>query len=394
MMEPVAAGDPNPRAYLQVGGVPLARHQLGLVLALGCGRIVCLARELGPELIAMQHVAERAKAQFHVISSARALAGLVSTADEVIILGEGILAFAEVARALIEAGPAVLVLPAETAVSAGFERIDLETASAGAMRLPGRLIERLSELPADCNVASSLTRIALQAGIAQRVIPSELRDGARWSMLRNEAEAHAIEAPWIRLHTGTIHATTPARFLAIQAVRRLGPALLHAGTGPNSVILAGAMLVLIAMGLGWFGFVAASLIIGGIGWTLRKSAGLLSRVERDSLQDAPGRWPGQVVFGWVFDCALVALIGWGLPLAPQDPLIHRYFPPLMLLGLSRVLPRAIPNRWTAWLSDRLVLTVGLAVASAAGVLGYTVYAAAIALALAGVELPRKPVPQG
>ena len=404
MMEPVQAGLAEasqahhagraaPRAYLRVGGVSLARHQLGLALALECRRIVCFSREITPELVAMQHVAERAGAQFHVVSSTRALAGLVTAADEMIVLGEGVLALSSDVTGLLELGPGIAVLPAETAVPAGFERIDLQHAGAGAMRLPGRLAERLTDLPPDSDAFSALMRIALQSGVTRRMVPVEAREPARWSLLRDEAQAHAVEAPWIALLTGAAQSATPAEMLATLAVRRIGPALLHAGTRPGVVTAAGGAMVLIGMGLGWFGLIAPGLVCAGIGWTLRKAAALLLRVQRDSLSDAPSRWPGPLLFGWVFDLMMVALLGWGLPAAPGETSLARYFPPFMLLCLTRVIPRTMPGRWAAVLGDRLLLMCVLALASAGGVLNAAVYALAIGLALAGIELPRtKPSP--
>ena len=89
MMEPSAADSAIPRAFLHVGGLTLARQQLGLALALGCERIACVARGLTPEMLALQHAAEKAGAQFHVITGPRALSGLVTATDEVLALAEG-----------------------------------------------------------------------------------------------------------------------------------------------------------------------------------------------------------------------------------------------------------------------------------------------------------------
>ena len=57
MMEPAGAGQTAPRAFLRVGGATLARHQLGIAVALECQRVICIAREVVPELIALQHEA-------------------------------------------------------------------------------------------------------------------------------------------------------------------------------------------------------------------------------------------------------------------------------------------------------------------------------------------------
>src|SRR5690349_6670669 len=118
MMEPAGVGQPLPRAFLRVGGATLARHQLGIALALECQRVICVAREISPELIALQHEAERAGVRLHVVPGARALAGLVTANDELIVFTEGLLAEPQEAIALLETGHAVLVQPVESGLAA------------------------------------------------------------------------------------------------------------------------------------------------------------------------------------------------------------------------------------------------------------------------------------
>ena len=155
MIEPARTVGEPARAHLRVGGVSLARHQLGVVLALGCQRIICIATSLDPELVALQHVAEDGGASFHCISAPMALLGLVSAGDELIALGEGLLAWPDLAIGQLDTASVVLVQPIEVGLAAGFERLDINHAAAGAMRIPGRLVERLAELPADCDIFST-----------------------------------------------------------------------------------------------------------------------------------------------------------------------------------------------------------------------------------------------
>ena len=191
MLETAGQAGALPRAFLRIGPASLARHQLSLALAMECQKIVCLAREMTAELVQLQHDSERSGARFHCVSSTRALAGQVTAHDEVVVISDGLLAPLDAATSLLEGPHAVIVQPIEAGIAAGFERIDLNFASAGLMRIPGRLFERLHELPADCDAPSALTRIALQAGIVQRPLPIEARDGLRWKLVHNEAEAHS-----------------------------------------------------------------------------------------------------------------------------------------------------------------------------------------------------------
>jgi hypothetical protein len=231
-------------------------------------------------------------------------------------------------------------------------------------------------------------RIALQAGIPQRMVPPASRELTRWTLVRSEAEAHAIETPWITLHTSSDDAITPGSWLARLAVRLFGPSLLHAGSNANMVVIASVVSVLMGVVAAWFGYITVGLFFAGLGWTIRNAAALLSRVEHDSLQSTPTRWPREAVFGWVFDAVLIMLISWGMPQHPWDMTLERAFPPLVLVGLLRLLPRAFDARLMAWLEDRLVLTLVLVATSIAGALDESVYLLAAALALSGIAFPR------
>ncbi len=376
-----------PRAFLRIGPASLARHQLSLALAMECQRIVCIARQMSPELVQLQHEAERAGARFHCITGPRALAGLVTTNDEVVLAADGLLAPLDTALALLEGAHAVVVQPVETGVIAGFERIDLNHAAGGLMRIPGRLIERLQELPADCNVASALTRIALQAGIEQRPLPAETREGLRWKLVRNEAEAHAAEAGWIGAHLDGDGPQTPGTALARFAVRTFGPAILHAGSGGNMLVICAAAMVLLALGAGWTGFAASALVLCGLAWIVRRAAALLLAVELESLARAPSRWPREPLFDWVIDAAMGMIMIWNTAPFPASSLWQRGFAPLILLSLVRLLPRLAERAWAAWLADRFLLAWSLALAAGAGLLTQAVPVLAAALALLAILLP-------
>jgi hypothetical protein len=366
--------------------VTVARHQLSLVLALGCERVVCIASGLSPELIELQHVAEAAKAQFHVIPGARPLAGLVTATDEVFVLSDGLFASAPEAAALLEQGQAVLVQPIEPGLAAGFERIDLNLAGTGAMRLPGRLVERIADLPADCDAASSLQRIALQAGLRQSPIPALGQDGLFWTLVRSEDEAHGLEPQWIRQRTSDGAPLGPSRWLAHLAVRGLGPALLHAGSGAASIAIASAVVAILALGAGWLALAPLGLALCAIGWVLRESAALLARIEGGTLP-ARGALSSRTAYGWLLDGIIVALAGWGTAIEPWQPVYHRFFPAVMLVALLRIVPRSLGPRAASWLEDRAVLALGLAAAIAAGLGSEAIHLAALAAALAGIVLP-------
>lgn len=386
-MEPAADGAQAPRAFLWIGGQTLARQQLALVMALGCERVICLARGVARELIELQHDAERAGVQFHIVNGPHALLGLVTVADEVIVLAEGLFVTVD-AAALLEKGQCVLVQPIERGLAAGFERIDLNSASAGAMRLPGRLIERLAELPIDCDTISALQRIALQAGVAQRPLPA-LADGAGfWTLVRSEIEAHAIEPHWIRQRIRIEGPVTPGNWIALRGVRAFGPALLHAGSGPRVISTAAVILGILALAAGWFGALPLAFGLAGSGWIGRRAAIALRRIHGDGLAGGGSSRTIDTILGWLGDSVFVILGGIASTGHFQQPIWERLFPSLILVALLRLVPRATGGRWTALLHDRALLALGLGLAAAAGMADVVIHGTAALLALAGILVPR------
>lgn len=372
-----------------MGGVTVARQQLNLALLLKCERVICLAAGIAPELVELQHAAEAAGASFHVIAGPRALLGLITATDDVIVLGDSLFASAPQAAHLLGLGQAVLVQPIEQGLSAGFERIDLNHAAAAAMRVPGRLVERIAELPVDCDTYSALQRIALQAGVPQRNLPPLGQDGIFWTLVHDERDAHALEPAWIRQRTGGGEDFNPSRGLALLAVRSFGPALLHAGSGAGAVAIAAAVLAVLGLGAGWFGLIGFGLLLAALGWILRESAVLLARIQADT--PAPGLigLGSRTVYAWLADGIIITLITWAAATGPLMMNHDRLFPPLMLFALLRIIPRVTRHRWAAWLEDRALIALGLAGAVIAGVCSEAVHVAALLLAIAGIAMPRE-----
>ena len=393
-----AHGEPQGlRGLLPIGGRSILRHQLGLAMALGCARIVVLAETLTGDLVALQHAAEAGGARFHVIASARALAPLVAAEDELLVLGEGLLAMPEDALRLLGDGPVVLTLPVETGLPLGFERLDINNAGAGAMLLPGKLIAGLSELPGDWNPGSALLRIAAQARVVQRELPALLLDQGRWRLIRDEAEAHRAEPGWVRLHTAGAQVRSPGLWIAAGVVRMLGPALLHAGTRPYVIALAAVVIALLGSGAGWFGWCGPGFAMLALAWLVQQVAGLLARVERDSLIAWSGGAPLDQFAEWVLDGMFITLCAWRseIPAVTSVPWGITWFPPVVLFLLLRLLRRVQPEEhWTWWLNDRFIVGAALASASLFLPFDFMVRALVISLMVAGLFLAGRAEGQG
>lgn len=369
LMESIGADPGALRGYLPIGGRSVLRHQIGLAVALGARRIVVLAEGISGELVALQHVAEAGGAQFHVVATARALVPLLAPEDDVIVLGDGLLAMPDAVSDAIENGPVVLTLPGETAVPMGFERIDLNHAFASVMRIPGRIAAGLADLPAEWNAQSALLRLAVQARVTQRGVPAAMLEDGRWNIVRGEDEAHNTERLWLRLHTGLAGkaAVSPGQRLAIMVVRRFGPALLHAGTRPALVGLAAGVVGLLAAGLGWLGNYALAFALMGAAWLVERVASLLGQVERDSLLASGLARRGTALFHALIDAGLVALAAWRseLPDHPAVPPGAGAFAPVLLLIGVRLVSLVLAERpWAQWIADRLLLSLMLSIASA------------------------------
>lgn len=381
MIEPADGGSAL-RASLRVGGHALARHQLALALALGAERVICITEGTGADLLMLQHTAEAAGALFHRVAGLHGLLALVSAGDDVIALGDGLLAWPDIATSLL-ANPCVLVQPVEAGLVAGFERLDFNHASASAMRVPGRLFEAMGQMPADIDIFSTLQRLALQWGLPRRELSAELVESGRWSLLHSEAEAQAIEPRWIALHARSDRKPAPSTWIAGWGVRAFGPALLHAGSSGTVVALAAGVLAALALVAGWFGHAALGLALCGVAAVWFESASLFGRFERRSLLLPRPSFAPALIYGAVVDASLLLL----LAMEGGESLILRVFPPLMLLGLLRLVPQVLgERRLAAWLEDRAVLAVVLSLSALSGLLAVGVCVVATGLLVLGLAV--------
>jgi hypothetical protein len=307
---------------------------------------------------------------------------LVTAAEDVIVLREGLLADTAHARALIEQGVGVFVLPVEAGLAAGFERIDINNAAAGMQRIPGRLIEPIAQMSPDCDVPSTLTRIALQAGVALRDVPPEARAPTRWQMIVNEEQAHAIEHEWIAQRLEPAPLASPGRWLARFGVQTFGPSLLHAGNASLMMIAATLAGLLLATGAGWLGAPAVGFAICALAWVFLRASNLLARLEVPlaSASDASAQPWHAVALDWTFDAVLVLLLHWTMPPIAGTSLWLALALPLTFVLLARVAGQLPLMSVSATVADRTVLALVLALLIAIGLVDWFVAAATIVLA--------------
>lgn len=360
-----AGDDPDlPLGALALAGRSLAERQLDLAIGLGCMRVICLADGLDAELIELQHRAEKHGGKFHVISGARPLAGLVGSADELVVIADGLLPAATEAREILEIGPGVLVLPVESGVSAGFERIDLNHAWAGVLAMPGRLVEHLTELPADCDTISSLLRIALQGRVVERALPPAVLAEGRWAILKSREQLDELEPDWFRRHAEKVSIFAPGRAAARLAVRIFGSSFLSRGWKPQLMGWLGMALAGLGVAASAFDQLPAALLICGLGWLICEAASSLTSIMRAGLEGDMRSGKTEILADWLIDGCLVAILIFAL----VGPAQERVFAPLILIGLSRLAGRAIAASWAESFQDRSLLVLILIISGVAGVL--------------------------
>jgi hypothetical protein len=346
---------------LSLAGKSIARRQLDFALAAGCERVIALGDGASPEAVALRLAAEGHGARFQCIVDAHGLLGAVPAGDELLVLAPGLLAEEAGALESLERGSAVLVLPAGPGVAAGFERIDLERAWAGALVLPGRLVERLAELPSDSDAIAALLRIALQARVAEKRMDERVLDQASWALVDADSDPTALQRAWLKRHLELLAGRGVTRWLVGLALRELSIPLLAARRALLALWSGAALTLLAAVGAASYGRGVLAFAFLGLGTLFAEFANGLAH-----LRDTPfGRGRGSRIAPLVpplVDAAMLA----SAALVIDGSWLHRLFPPLVLLAALRA---ARPAQWPGMavlLGDRVVLALLLAVAAAFG----------------------------
>lgn len=372
------AGQPHDAATrlpLTIGGKTVAGRQLEFAIAAGCTKLILLGDGAARPAIALSHAAERCALPVQTVANVRGLLGSVKSADELLVLAPGLLPDSAAAIEALAGSSAVLVLPASGGTAARFERIDLDRAWAGALVVPGSLVERLAELPADIDPAAALLRIALQAGITERRLPdAQLADGS-WAMIAHERIA-TLERAWLARRLAQVDRALPSERLATAGLSRMHGRLLRMERSGLVLAAASAALLGLAAVLAWsglgalaFALVAASVPLGAI-------AGCVASLRASPFAPVDAR--GRMAAGVLVDCALIACAS-GI-IAGSWP--HKLFAPLVLVGTWRSHRAESWPRWALWLTDRGVAALALAAAAAVG----SLEPAIMGLALAGIVL--------
>ncbi|WP_126172355.1 hypothetical protein [Altericroceibacterium xinjiangense] len=319
------------RGSLALGTASVASQQVGLALALGCERVLCLAAPFDSGLAGLQQQAESGGAQFLPLRDAAQLVGSVGPEDELLLLADGLYPDVAEAVALLETGPAVLTLPAEQGIPAGFERIDAARAWAGAMIVPGALVRRLVELPPDADPFSGLLRIALQARVAERPLPPIWLENGSWRLVTCVSDAATLETGWRQRRLPGAPPFRPSAWLARAAISRSGAELLARKDKQPALSWTAGVLLVAAIALAWFGLVVPAYLLIALAVVSLALAHAVIALDRPVYRPAA---PNPQI-GWFRDVPDVALLIVSA-LALDGAWYERLFPPLVLIGLLRV----------------------------------------------------------
>ena len=365
-----------------LGGQTLAVHQLRAALAAGAERAVVLTGPHGVDescLAALIAYAEGHHVRLDVVQP-RELAGVLGKNDDLLVLADGLLIQRASLAAALPTGPAVLTVPADFGVPAGFERIDLTRAQAGIMRLPTAVVTRLAQVPPDWHVSSALVRIAAQEGVPLKALPDALVDNPAWRMIADENTLVRAEDELIAARLSGLPREGPSDWLSDRLVGWLGKRILATRWRSLHSLIGGAVLAALAVGLIVLGCPVCGFLALAVVWPV---LGLAVPLAAIADEDAPLIPRG--IQGWLFDAVLVACLVLGLRGLPWSRgWIDAGITALSLPLALRLVGRLSPPRWAALARDRALVPLALAVAAAfgslwpcAGVLGVVLLALAV-----------------
>ena len=329
-------------------------------------------------MTAARTYARRAGMRFETAENILKLMGLVTADDDVVVLADGLLPDCTALVAALGERPAVAAFSADAALPLGFERIDAERAWSGALRTRGAAVAGLAGLPPDCDLASSLLRIALQmGGRIANLDETRLADGV-WQRRVQRTPAADAEKRWLSRQVQPAPFTAPGVALADRMALRWAQ---DAGGGrwARAPHLTAAM-----MGAGALIAGLTDLPLVGLGLLLAASFALaVSRVfDRVETLGAPPRRTGLAlpIAQWSVDGLLIVLL---TLLIDATPDWLRLALPLMMVAALRLAAGNSTAALRALHSDRIALNAVLLVSASQGWVAPVVVAITL-LALGGM----------
>ena len=336
-----------------VAGRSAAACQLELAIKCGCELVVVHGHGASHEAIALRHRTEQAGARFQTVNDVRALIGAVGVTDSLLVLQAGLWPESKHAIEALRSPAAIVVVPAGAGLQAGFERINLDRAWAGALVLPGHLLASLAALPEDTAPAPALLRVALQNGLPEIRIGAELLDDGSWTLLRSSETTERFERIWLRRVVGEGRGSGISVRVARGVLHAYGgklaghPRAFMAALGALCLALAGALA------LAWNGHPAPAFALLALAAPVAELAAGLAQIRAAPFGSAR-HWPR---LRHLLDIGLVACSVWAIEGLWQRAV---FAPFVLVAGLLLLDRRILPSAAEA-VRDRGVVAAVLAV---------------------------------
>lgn len=344
----IALPHPGDGPLPAIAGKSIAHRQLLFARECGCESVIAFGGGASPDGIDLRHSAERMGMKYQVISTCHALPGIIGNHDSLLVLQPGLLPEARTALDLLRAeGERVLVVSAGPGATAGFERIDLDRAWAGALTIPGEWLGKLASLPEDFAPHGALLRIALQQRLPEARLPDSTLDDGRWTIITSPEAAQTRALAWQRTHLGGVPTGAVSRWLGKGLVTLAGSKLLDRPYARPALLGLSALLLGGGVAAGLYerpvlGFTLAALSVPVMEAFLALSRLVVAPFGR--LKRLP----------WLRRAVDVVLLALGI--MAIDSLTHRViFPPLVLAGALFMLDRRELPQWLEPLRDRMLI---------------------------------------
>ncbi len=350
-VESIDGDNLSPRGHVRIGGKSLLQHQMELALFLGCGKVACISMGLPAELVSLQHMADAAEVQFRCIRDIRALSAWVSASDELLVIQDGLAITPANSATLALKNRSILTFPEQEGTDAGFERIDRQASWAGLMLVPGSLVERLTDLPDDFDIPSSLLRSALQAGVPSEPLDPALIGGRGWAILTGEKSIADFVGQWIASLSPSISPASPIRWTAEQGAKQILQRTADPARAANLLFGAACLALIMAAGAIWydaFSFAFVSVALAVFGFTTANA--LRRMIAGDSVVEPAKLFSAPALQNVGVDSMLLAIVA---AAAPPLKLAASVFALLTLLGMIRIIAVKGHQVLWPWLSDAM-----------------------------------------
>ena len=362
-----------------IAGKTVSQRQLEFARSCGCELVLAHGAGGSEAALQLRHAAESAGMRFTNLSGSHALAGAISLSDSLLVMQSGLLPLSQNAVGMLGAEATILVLPAGAGCQAGFERIDLDRAWAGALIMPGDLLGRISTLAEDAAPASALLRIALQARLPEARLPEQMIDNGDWRIITTAEEAQSHQKLWLRWAIGKSGLGAITQRLASFLLRMRQGWLAGLEKLPIILLSLFGLLVAGAIAAAWFDRAVLGFVALAIAALFGELAIAKARITTAPF-DTP-RWPLLTrKFG---DISLLACS----TLAIDSLWFREIFAAFMLLGGLWLLDRREMPGWLEFLRDRGIIAAFIAGGAAFGQSEAAILISATILMLANI-LPR------